>query len=659
MRVPRQIPPRNGNHVDREKILAEAEALTRSGGGNVTLVLEGPPGIGKTALAGELAHRVRDHYPDGQLLCRLPSDPEEYSIGDVLADWLLALGDRPDDIPLRGDARYGRFLTRTAGLRLLLIIDSATTVAQVRGLLPADGGSMVVVTGRSSATDLSEGSTVVFELDRLADVDACELLARVAGAQRVAVDPAAAGRIVELCDNMPFALCVIGGLLARHPRRSLSAMAAALADERRRATVLSLPEVFGMAYRSLSELGSRCYRFFGSRVHAGRLNAAALAAAFELPEPEIDWALLELAGLRLLAEDGAGFHASELVRIHARTLRTEADDRDAARMLAYYDRGIGAADVLQAPARPWRGHLYPEVEFATNGTADFHDAAGARDWVRRELPNIMAAVAWAPEIGHGDLVVRWCVLLWSFHEKEKYVEAMRSMHERGIEIARGAGDSAAAALLCTQLGFAFYWQRELTQAAEYLEIALDNLVSCGSPAKTELEASALEGLGLIRAAQERLGESRDLLRRNLQMARSLPDARRRALAALHLSKVEEPDTAFVLQAEARRIFEDLPSDETENLAKTDLWRGRKLVETGDPVAAERPLRSALVVMRSRNRHFDEADVLVALGDCARLGGDRAHAAELYRRAHAIYCELRFARSAAAVEAALATVEPSR
>ncbi|WP_405162050.1 tetratricopeptide repeat protein [Nocardia sp. NBC_01499] len=660
---PMQIPPRNSNHVDREAALSAVERLASSSRGNVTVVFTGLPGIGKTATANELAHRLRDHYVDGQLFCTLSDGSDQVGTeSEVLAGFLLALGDRPEDIPDRLDARYGRYLTRTAGRRLLVVLDGAMTAAQVRRLRPADGASLTVVTERSPATDLSVGGAKVFELDQLSDADARELLARIVGAERVAAESAAADRVVALCDNLPFAICVVGSLLAQHPGRGIAVLANTLGNERRRSTALSLAQVFDTAYRTLSDTAVRCYRALGLRAYSGWIQVATLAAVLELPDDEIAWAMMELADLYLVSEREGGYWVRSMVRVHARATdqRDEVERvREENRMLDYYDRGISYADVLLAPGRPWRGILFPDAVFPGPGIGEFNDADGARTWLRREIANIGAALARAFDDGRDELVMRWCVSLWPFHDKDKYLDAMRTMHEFGIIAARRSGHRAAESFLHTQLGFHGYWLRDLADAASAFDEGLRAAHSVEvTDIRAQLEASALEGLGLVLLAQGLVEQARTALRQNYDLATAIGDPRRNALAAFHLAKVEPPERALALLDAADDGFAALPGDETENHGKVLAWRGRKLVEQGRIAEAEEPLSRALEIMRSRHRGFDEAEILVALGDRYAGAGDSANAIQCYRASLRIYTELRFAEQIAAVTALIARAESS-
>jgi hypothetical protein len=98
-------------------------------------------GIGKSALALRVAHHVKDAYPDGQLYADLrgtgndPADP-----GTVLASLLAALGVPRREVPASLEDRARLFRTVLDGRRLLLLLDDARDIAQIKPLLPGAAG---------------------------------------------------------------------------------------------------------------------------------------------------------------------------------------------------------------------------------------------------------------------------------------------------------------------------------------------------------------------------------------------------------------------------------------------------------------------------------------------------------------------------------------
>ena len=101
--VPHQLPGTSRGFVNRTR---QRAALTRRlnpaprDSGNVVIsVIDGPAGIGKTALALHWAHSVRDYFPDGQLYVNLRGfDPagRPLTSAEALQVLLEGLGVSPD-----------------------------------------------------------------------------------------------------------------------------------------------------------------------------------------------------------------------------------------------------------------------------------------------------------------------------------------------------------------------------------------------------------------------------------------------------------------------------------------------------------------------------------------------------------------------------------
>ena len=120
-------------------------------------VIDGTAGIGKTRLALHCAHQVADRFPDGQLYVNLrgfdpgvPPMPPSEAIR-LLLDALSVPSAR---IPAGLEAQVGLYRSVLAGRRILVLLDNARDVDQVRPLLPASPGCLVIVTSRSQLTSL-------------------------------------------------------------------------------------------------------------------------------------------------------------------------------------------------------------------------------------------------------------------------------------------------------------------------------------------------------------------------------------------------------------------------------------------------------------------------------------------------------------------------
>ncbi|KQX78934.1 MULTISPECIES: AfsR/SARP family transcriptional regulator [Streptomyces] len=187
------------------------EVLDESGAaeGGV-LIVSGPAGSGKSALAVRAAHLLADGFPDGRVHVRVRrEDGTARTRAEVLGELGRLCGARvPPGGPEAEDA-WQDWLSRH---RALIVLDDVPDEASVRGLLPRSGRCSVLLTARGQLAGLAPAHRVA--LTALADGEALELLGRLIGAGRVRTDPAAALRIVRACGALPLAVTVSGMRLA-------------------------------------------------------------------------------------------------------------------------------------------------------------------------------------------------------------------------------------------------------------------------------------------------------------------------------------------------------------------------------------------------------------------------------------------------------------
>ncbi|MEU9890177.1 BTAD domain-containing putative transcriptional regulator [Sphaerisporangium sp. NPDC051011] len=230
---PAELPSDAGAFVGREAELARTiTVLTHRGTGPGSFVaIDGPAGVGKSRLAVRLAHAVVSSYPDGQLYMNLHGATPglaPLAPGEVLARFLRSLHVPGVSGRIDVDEAAALFRTRTAGRRMLIVLDNAADARQVRPLLPGGSTSTVIVTSRTRLTTLD--ATVRLHLDTPGERDAIALLAAFAGPERVEDDPQAASRIVELCGRLPLAVRIAGARLAAHPHWTAARLASRLAS---------------------------------------------------------------------------------------------------------------------------------------------------------------------------------------------------------------------------------------------------------------------------------------------------------------------------------------------------------------------------------------------------------------------------------------------
>ena len=246
--VPRELPAMTWTLVGRDAILDSVttqltpcrEEAPTSGPPSI-VVLAGVGGVGKTALAVAAAHQLADAFPDGTLHASLGAGPSGVADGhEVLGRFLRALGVEHAAIPADPDERAALYRSTVDRKRVLVVLDDASSEAQVRRLLPTSPGSAAVVTSRSKLAGLP--GVHRHTIPPLLPEDATSMLAELSGAQ----DVDGAGvlfQIGTLCGHLPLALCVAAAKLATNEHLRLEDLRDRLSDEHARLDELSVGDI--------------------------------------------------------------------------------------------------------------------------------------------------------------------------------------------------------------------------------------------------------------------------------------------------------------------------------------------------------------------------------------------------------------------------------
>ncbi|WP_051853351.1 AfsR/SARP family transcriptional regulator [Streptomyces aureocirculatus] len=424
--VPRQLPPDiasftgRGDYLRRlDTLLAQAEA-----GPGQTLVISsvsGMAGVGKTALAVHWMHRVADRFPDGQLYANLRGhDPAPPTTADeALGQLLRALGVGTAHLPESTDEKAALYRSLLAGKRMLILLDDAAGLEQVRPLLPGSPTCFVVVTSRY---DL-RGLTAFHDAHRVSlavfgEEEALALLARVIGADRVRHEPEAATEAVRRCGLLPLAVRIVAAHLIgdRHPPiaevvrqlRGAEGLDTLTLDQDAHTGVRS---VLALSYRSLPAPERELLRLL-ALAPGPEISAPAAAALAGAALPATARLLDQLVARSLLETHHPGrFHLHALVALFARE-RAEAEDtaevREQAveRLLTWcLATAEQAAHLLYGTFYSWYAARPPEPDGSPTGPLVFRGSADALAWLDDERPVLLACTQHA--VRHGPRPFAW------------------------------------------------------------------------------------------------------------------------------------------------------------------------------------------------------------------------------------------------------------
>ena len=683
---PAQLPATVPDFTGRASFVRELGELLGTAEGSVMAVsaLAGIGGVGKTTLAVHVAHQARPHFPDGQLYVDLQgagsgaTEPET-----VLGAFLRALGTPDSSIPDSLDERAALYRSTLDGRRILVLLDNAHDAAQVRPLLPGTAGCAALITSRVRMVDLAAAHLV--DLDVMSPEEALRLFTRIVGEERVNSEREAALDVVAACGFLPLAIRIAASRLASRRTWTVSALAAKLADERRRldelqAGDLAVKATFELGYGQLEPQQARAFRLLGlaegpdiSLAAAAALLDLELHAAEDLLEALVDTSLLESA-----APGRYRYH--DLVRLYARSCAERDEqppvERETAlsRLLDFYLATAAGVYALERPGDRLVDHLEPtEYQGLT-----FVDRHAALDWLYAEAGPLLSCVRqssspstlrravdllWAAlDLGESGAnskqyenaaiavrdaartcedrrtEVRALVTLADVHHTSGRFDQAEQEAGQVMRLADSVHDPLPACWAPNARGIMALYQSRHEDGETYLTQAIDNFRRIGDRPG---EASALCNLSRIHLATGRTGSAVSLAQRGTDiydsMGHALRSANGRYALGMALTQSGRFDDAAGSLLEALDVFRD---------SRQRLWEGMTLFRLAEvdlaaarSAAAATKAEQALTALRGIGGEWRRGNVLTVLGRALESIGQFGRAQVCWREALGIYDEL--------------------
>jgi tetratricopeptide (TPR) repeat protein/transcriptional regulator with XRE-family HTH domain len=638
------LPPDPASFTGRDEELdyIAARVTTAAGSGGVVAIhaIDGMPGVGKTALAVHVAHRLKDRFPERQLFIDLRAHtPGQNPVpaATALAELLAATGLDPLYLPEGTQPRAGLWRDRMAGKRALLVLDNAESSSQVTPLLPGGQDCLVLVTSRRHLGDLP-GAVAPVPVEVLPAAKAEEMFLRLA--TRARAGPAVA-ELVAMAGYLPLAISLLARVYVRHPSWTLAHLTAETQTSLLTLVVErdSVAAAFELSYRYLPPRRQLFLRRLG--LHPGTTidahAAAALAATGPAEAAEHLDALHREGLLTEVSYRRYGMH--DLIRRYCQqhTAADPAPDRARAgeRLLEFYTRtaeAAGARLTSQPPRSP------PPARADSLEQPDLADSTRALAWTRTERANLLACLDHVARTGqHARVVALTAALAVLLRQDGPWSEAI-TRHTAAVRAASQLGDRLAQAGALNDLGVAQRCNGDYPAAAAALAQALG---ICRDLSDRPGQARALNDLGVVRrisgdyptaavALAEALGIYRDLGDR-LGEAAVLHD-----LGALRRMTGDVADAAAIL-AEALGIYRDLGDRLGQAGALNYLGVARRI--SGDYPQAAAALAEALGIYRDLGDRLGQASVLNDLAEVRRMTGSYRAAVAALREALGIYREL--------------------
>ncbi|WP_440103067.1 AfsR/SARP family transcriptional regulator [Streptosporangium sp. H16] len=632
------------------------------------IAVVGKPGIGKSTIAVHVSHSVAGRYEDGQLFADLHGgESHPVGSGQVLERFLRALGVPGNAIPDGVDERAEMYRGLLSGRKVLVVLDDARSESQVLPLLPGNPEAAVIITSRSRLAGLPGAAHLDVGLfDSRQSVD---LLARIAGVERVQAERESAAELADLCGHLPLALRIAGARLAARPHWTIDQLVGRLEDETRRLDELKHGDLgirasISLTYESVSEDARRLFRrlaILESRHFSGWVAAALLDCHPSDAQDLLD----DLADAQLVetADAGYGVHSQyrfhDLIHVFARERLAGEEavaDRNAAleRVLGgllfltgeAHRREYGG-DYVQvhsnAPRWPLPARLVEKLVMAP------------LPWYERERLTLVSGIRQAAQAGFVELCWDLAISAVTLFESRIYFDDWRETHQVALAAARQAGDRRGQAAMLYSIGSLYIAEqrfgdarRDFESAAELFEEAgddlgvalvirniafldrmsgrLDDAVERYDRALSifrgtgDQVASAyvLHSMAQIRLDCDELDEAKRLLGEALELSR-VGGSRRVEAQVLH--RLGETYLRSEEFASAAEVFERTlttvrnigdPTGEAYALHGLGVTRLRQ----GNLQEAELTLQNALEVATTAGERLAEARVVLALGELA-------------------------------------------
>ena len=633
----RQLPPDLADFTGREEEVEELVTLLSGGGAHAAIsAIGGMGGVGKSALAVHVAHRVADHYPDGRIVVDMRGTSDQpIAPGEAMGEVIYAfqpearLPDGPDQV-----ARL--YHSVLEGQRALVVLDNAADAAQVRPLVPSPPCALVVTSRRAIVLP----GVRRFDLDALSDSEARDLLRGIVGGNR-ATD-GELDEVARVCARLPLALRAAGTFLAVHIDWPAGEYVQALADERQRLQRLrhedlDVEAALGLSAAQLArqqpELAARWQML---SVFPGTFDRQAAAAVWDVTEEEARDGLTTLVagGLLLYDQETGRYRLHDLMRLVARNAFGYGGDEPDAELERRRLREAAASHAAH----------YKDVA-ATADDLYLQGGDGIAvglSLLDLEMHNVLAGQTWAA--AHAEEEDDAAALCSAYPSAGAYLLDLRKHPrarigwlESALAAARRLRDCGAEAAHLGNLGNAYADLGEPRRAIEYYE---QQLAIAGEIGDRRGEGNALNNLGLAYAA---LGETRraiDYYEQQLAITREIGDRRGEGNALGNLGvahrRLGEPRRANEYYEQALAIEREIGDRRSEGQSLGNL--GNAYAALGEPRRAIEHYDQALDISREigdrrgeGNALFNMALALDSLGDRARAISNAEAALQIYEQ----------------------------
>ncbi|MEU6857800.1 tetratricopeptide repeat protein [Glycomyces sp. NPDC046736] len=511
---PMEIPLPPKILIGRDSIVDEISRGFADGTHN-PVVVTGPSGVGKSALAAKVAKQSVDQFPDGQVLI----DLEDEDALPALRSALLRLGVAKDQLPDSFGGLRANLRSVTSGKAMLFIVDGAGDARDGLDFAPASEHSALAIFALKSTVDKMVPHIPLSEMS-------VEEAVRMLGLS-IEIDGLPAGTVLEmvhLYGTRPSTISRLAGLIrARGNDRTPTI------DVIRDLVESPTPDLLGATYRTLSVSGAWLYQFLS--VLPGTEFEESLLELFDTPQQSGSDVLEELINARLITRPREGWCLVEpaVTRDSAARGLTEklpiqlvTSLRDSIR---WYVKRAQLADRWVMKERLRRAPM-PNVP-AENFTSE----TKALDWLRANHVTLLTAVRMAALQGWTDEAWALAEAMWALYTNVPYPEEAEQCYTAAVDATRTPLDRARM-LLC--LGRV---RLDLGRFAESEHNLRESQALAEAGGDLELVSSAVSQLGRVEYWQGRLDPAIARFEEAERLANSHGTSRAAAIQLMYLGRV--------------------------------------------------------------------------------------------------------------------------
>lgn len=603
-RQPNTLPPEPAEFTGRE---TEMEWLTGDsylGNAPLLAVIEGMPGVGKTALAVRAAYHLADRYPDALIYLNF----REYDVPDwpdALGHLLRLLEVPAALIPVKASERARLWRAEMEHRRAVIILDDVPDPQQVRMIVPAQGDCLVIATSRQHAA--WPGDRILL-LEPLAANDAFLLLQRLIGA-KTENETAKAAEAARLCGGLPLAIRVAAGRIRSGDLTGLDGLIAELTDlhihqARSGETGRQVFAAFERSYELLTPAQKRVFRLLGGSPCADTTVAAAAALTGEA-QADTEQSISVLLDHYLLERASAGrFRFHHVIQSYAAHQCSEMEQestrrRAITRLMRYYSDNVNAPDAEAWLAAEWKNILL------TARYAAMHES-------QRQCADLTNAMA-------------------GFLDSSGYWSEALAAHELSLQASHGLGDQRLAARAALDVSLASLRTANYERAEE---CAREAFAVYALASDLSGQARALDRLGVIYRNSARFRDALAYHQEAIDLYRERDDRDGMAVAVLHAATAlgclgRYEDEIHCLD-DALRLFREADDLRGEAMALNNL--GAVLDDRGFHRDAVAYYEKSLEIFRQIGGRVNLAMLDQNMGRIQRYKARYDEAIELYRAA---------------------------